>query len=144
MKISRTVLKLGLGISAILIITSCYACSKAEDPEKLINDAKEVAENILQSMMENDYDSYVGYFADYMRDKLPSEGVFAQKVTCIKEEYGEYKDNSLEYQRQEEEMTELYFYFKAEFTKNDEIIVNPSFRKLEDELKLLWFHIGTE
>ena len=80
-----------------LLITSVHGiagCSSA--PEKPEN-ADEITANLLQAVIDVDFERYRSYFAEDIRDQLGTENDFSEEVTMLKDTYGEYVADSFSY-----------------------------------------------
>ena len=123
-----------------LILTASSCAGEAENGVSGEREyADPIAENILQSLNDDNYAGYCENFDQAMKGAVTEE-VFDQFYDFIKSKVGDYK--SKEYWKVETEDIYTIVYYKAKFTKETaDVEVRVVFRDIEGEMYVsgLWF-----
>ena len=104
----------------------------------------QITENVLRAVNSNDYNKYVNCFYEEVKSGIQSEQDFNSDVAAIKNLYGEYENNSLEFWKTEIEDSNTARYYKARFTKNSEVIIKAIFQDVNSKSELVGFWLVQE
>ncbi len=125
---------------ALLVISGCIGQNtlEGEDKDKWIRIATPIAENILQSINNNDYQSFSKDFSQEMKDAMPVAG-FNDLREILMSKIGSYISSTPD--KVEDQGDYITVYFTAIFEKDEQVTVRLVFRKDDPAYKVdgLWF-----
>ena len=133
----KTTIRIILGVIMMLgLVVSASACTAKSEPGY----AGSITEGILIGINESDYVNFSEHFDEAMQNAIP-EADFEQLVAVIKATVGDYVLESKEFWKVITSDIYTDVFYKAEFTKEAEVVVHVSFHESEGEIYVngLWF-----
>lgn len=125
---------------ALLVISGCIGQNtlEGEERDKWIRTATPIAENILQSINNNDYQSFSKDFSQEMKEAMPVAG-FADLREILMSKIGSYISSTPD--EVVDEGDYITVYFTAKFEEDEQVTVRLVFRKDDPTYKVdgLWF-----
>ena len=138
MKLSKLlILLVSVILMSFMLISTLPACSTQTDEDK-------ITENVLRAVNAGDYNKYLNSFYEDVRPGVQSEHDWNAVVAEIKNLYGEYENNSLEFWKTEVEDSNTARYYKTKFTKNPEVIIRAVFQDVNGKSELVGFWLVQE
>ena len=101
--------------------------------------ANAIAEDMLVAVNEGDYNAFMEHIAYKYWEMLPEED-FDQQVADIEEEHGTYLTKTFWKVEVEDPYTAVYY--KAEFTKSEEVVVKVVFENVLGEIRVSGFWLN--
>jgi hypothetical protein len=121
----------------IFMLLTVPACS--ETSGKPAN-ADEVTTNLLEAVVDADFNRYRSYFAEELRDQLGTEQDFIEEVSLLQDTYGEYVTDSMNYLGFETtEEGQVKASYSAEFTIVSSVKIQTTFEKRNGEMVVVGF-----
>lgn len=124
---------------ALLVLSGCIGQAlEGEEREKWIGIATPIAENILKSINNDDYQAFSKDFSGEMKDAMPPQGFADLRETLIST-IGTYISITPAKVTQDGEYIAVYF--DAKFEKEEKVTVRVVFGKDDETHKVsgLWF-----
>jgi len=129
-----------ISLILLLVLSGCAGQGIVEDTEKeqWINTATPIAENILQSINNDDYQSFIADFSEQMKNSMPRQS-FTELREKLLSVIGAYISSTpAQVERQGEY---IVVYFNAKFEKEENVTVRVVFREDDPTHRVegLWF-----
>lgn len=126
---------------ALLVLGGCIGQEKVlegEEREQWINIATPIAENILQSMNNNDHQGFIKDFSEEMKNAFPLQE-FTELRETLESKIGKYISSTPT--KVVEQGGFVTVIFTAKFEKEDNVTVRVVFEKDDETHKVsgLWF-----
>jgi len=138
MKLSKLlILLVSVILTSFMLVSTLPACSIQTDEDK-------ITENVLRAVNTGDYNKYLNSFYEELRPGVQIEQDWNEDVAAIKNIYGEYENNSLEFWKTEAEDSSTVRYYKTKFTKNPEVIIKAAFQDFDGKNELIGFWLVQE
>ena len=126
----------------ILLLIACVIPGCSDNSGKPDN-ADKITEDLLQSIINIDFQRYSSYFAEDLRPMLGNENDFEVITSQIYTAYGEYVEDTLKYtgiETTDEGYIKLFY--EAEFTKIGELQVLTVFREANGSTEVIGFFLN--